>query len=138
MRPSWRQNAGRGKYPTFPADSCRPGQFDMAREPRTQGTRRQNRLPSFISSGNGDPLEPQAVALANKLRSLGVDMDNLFFPATLEPALPHEYQFNLDAPQGREALDRMLVFLERVLSANRLKHTQSEISYTTNQQLAIE
>jgi len=31
--------------------------------------------PSFISSGNGDPLAPQAAALARKLEHLGVRVD---------------------------------------------------------------
>src|SRR3546814_19497010 len=66
---------------------------------------------SFISSGNGDPLEPQAVALAEKLRMLDVDVTTLFFPADLSPALPHEYQFDLDTPQGQEALDEIIAFL---------------------------
>lgn len=68
--------------------------------------------PSFVSSGNGDPLAPQAVALAEKLKQLGVQVDALFFPADHEPALPHEYQFNLDEPAGQEALKQMLVFLD--------------------------
>lgn len=67
---------------------------------------------SFISSGNGDPLAPQAVALADKLRKLGVGVDALFFPPNLEPSLPHEYQFNLDNLQGCEATSRMLAFLK--------------------------
>lgn len=67
---------------------------------------------SFISSGNGDPLAPQAVALARKLEQLGVRVDTLFFAPDRDPPLPHEYQFNLDAPAGEEALNRMLAFLE--------------------------
>jgi len=70
--------------------------------------------PSFISSGNGDPLVPQAVALAQKLDDLGVNVETLFFPGDRAPALPHEYQFNLDEAPGREALKRMLGFLEAI------------------------
>jgi acetyl esterase len=66
--------------------------------------------PSFISSGNGDPLAPQAVALAKKLDGLGVRVDSLFFPEH-SPPLSHEYQFNLDNPAGQEAMSRMLAFL---------------------------
>ena len=69
---------------------------------------------SFISSGNGDPLVPQAVALAQKLDDLGVNVETLFFPGDRAPALPHEYQFNLDEAPGREALKRMLGFLEAI------------------------
>lgn len=68
--------------------------------------------PSFISSGNGDPLAPQAVALAKKLASVGVRVDTLFFPTDQKPALPHEYQFNLDTAAGQDALKKMLAFLE--------------------------
>ena len=67
--------------------------------------------PSYISSGNADPLAPQAVALANRLRELGVRTDVLFFPAEHNPPLPHEYQFNLDRAEGQESLKRMLAFL---------------------------
>lgn len=67
--------------------------------------------PTFISSGNGDPLEPQARHMADRLAELAVATDTLFFPQDLSPALGHEYQFNLDLPEGAEALDAMLAFL---------------------------
>ena len=70
--------------------------------------------PTFISSGNADPLEPQAVAFAKKLTDLGVRVDSLFFPANQVPPQPHEYQFDLDIPAGQEALTRMLAFLSAV------------------------
>lgn len=66
---------------------------------------------SFISAGNGDPLAPQSVAMAQALRDRGVVVDTLFFQAGTEPALPHEYQFDLDRPEGREALRRLSAFL---------------------------
>lgn len=69
--------------------------------------------PSFVSSGNGDPLEPQARALARKLASLGVRVETLFFPGQTPP-LGHEYQFNLDTGGGQEALKRMLAFLDSI------------------------
>lgn len=67
--------------------------------------------PSFISVGNGDPLAPQSVAMAQALRDRGVRVDTLFFPPELAPKLPHEYQFDLDRPEGRQALDRLTAFL---------------------------
>ena len=70
--------------------------------------------PSYISSGNADPLAPQAVVLAQTLRGLGVRTEALFFPANRDPPLPHEYQFNLDGAAGRESLERMLGFLRGV------------------------
>lgn len=71
--------------------------------------------PSFITSGNGDPLEPQAHRMVERLTELGVPVDSLFFPAGLEPALGHEYQFNLDLPQGEEALAATLAFLRQTI-----------------------
>jgi acetyl esterase/lipase len=67
---------------------------------------------AFISSGNGDPLEPQAEKLAKKLEGLGVGVDSLFFPSGYSPALPHEYQFNLENAAGQEALKRLIAFLK--------------------------
>jgi acetyl esterase/lipase len=71
--------------------------------------------PAFISSGNGDPLEPQARRMADRLAALGVAVDTLFFPADLDPPLGHEYQFNLDLPQGADALAAMLAFLGKTI-----------------------
>jgi len=67
---------------------------------------------SFISVGNGDPLAPQSVVMAQALRDRGVSVDTLFFPPETEPKLPHEYQFDLDRPEGRQALDRLTAFLD--------------------------
>ncbi|GLQ53046.1 lipase [Devosia nitrariae] len=66
--------------------------------------------PAFVSSGNGDPLAPQAKALVERLEALGVETDSLFFPTDYSPTLPHEYQFNLDIEAGRQALERILAF----------------------------
>lgn len=74
--------------------------------------------PCFISAGNGDPLLPHSRALASKLASLHVQVDSLFFNKDLTPALPHEYQFNLDNDEGRLALAQSLTFLKAVTSEN--------------------
>lgn len=71
--------------------------------------------PAFITAGNADPLLPQSRALAQRLQSLGVQVDSLFFPADLAPALGHEYQFDLDRPEGRQARDRAWSFLAQVV-----------------------
>lgn len=81
--------------------------------------------PTFISSGNGDPLEPQATALAQKLRSLGVLVETLFFPADQNPPLPHEYQFNLDTPPGQQALNATLSFLAEVRAKRTRKNDKA-------------
>lgn len=73
--------------------------------------------PTFISSGNGDPLAKKAVALADRLQGAGVPVDGLFFPPGTDPALPHEYQFDLDSAAGMQALERMRVFLAAVMES---------------------
>ncbi len=67
--------------------------------------------PSFISVGNADALNVQSEALARKLVSLNVKVDTLFFAKDYSPALPHEYQFNLDTEAGKKALDQSINFL---------------------------
>jgi acetyl esterase/lipase len=68
--------------------------------------------PTFISAGNGDPLIPQSLLMADALEAKGVRVERLFFPEDYSPSLPHEYQFNLDMEAGRLALDRSVAFLE--------------------------
>lgn len=70
--------------------------------------------PTFISAGNADPLLPQSIEFAGTLAAKGVSVDSLFFPADHKPALPHEYQFNLDNKAGEMALERSLQFLSRL------------------------
>jgi acetyl esterase/lipase len=67
--------------------------------------------PLFVTAGNADPLLPQSRKLAEVAKAEGVVLDTLFFPADYAPALPHEYQFNLDNEAGQLALRRALAFL---------------------------
>lgn len=72
---------------------------------------------TFISGGNGDALtDGQSKPLAAKLKGLGVEVTELFWPADTDPALPHEYQFHLDSANAQIALDDTLTFLARVTS----------------------
>jgi acetyl esterase len=70
--------------------------------------------PAFVTAGNGDPLAPHSVALAKALASKGVTVETLFFPADRKPPLGHEYQFDLDEPAARVALERAVAFAKRV------------------------
>jgi acetyl esterase len=70
--------------------------------------------PAFITSGNGDPLEPQAHRMADRLTELGVPVDVVFYAADLDPPLGHEYQFDLDRGEGAAAFDAMLAFLRKI------------------------
>ncbi|MFZ2126153.1 MAG: alpha/beta hydrolase [Candidatus Microsaccharimonas sp.] len=67
---------------------------------------------TFISGGNNDPLtDVQSKPMADKLTSLGVEVTSLFYPADHQPALPHEYQFNLDNDDGMNALMQVQDFV---------------------------
>jgi acetyl esterase len=72
--------------------------------------------PVFISAGNDDPLESQSRTMAETLTALGVRVDSLFFPKDTKPALPHEYQFDLDTDAGRLALERSVKFVAEEMS----------------------
>lgn len=67
--------------------------------------------PTFLTVGNADPLRPHSELLAERLRAVGVATETLFFPEDHEPALGHEYQFDLDNEAGRLFLDRAFTFL---------------------------
>lgn len=66
---------------------------------------------TFITAGNDDPLEPQSKEFAQVLGKLGVKTDTLFYAENHQPRLPHEYQFDLNTADGRQALARIKSFL---------------------------
>ena len=66
---------------------------------------------TFITGGNADPLtEKQSMPFADELASLHVNVTRLFYTDVHQPALPHEYQFNLDTIDGQNALQATLAF----------------------------
>jgi len=67
--------------------------------------------PVYISGGNADPLtSAQAKPFADLLTSLGVSVTKNFFTDNHKPALPHEYQFNLDNQDGVTAFQKTVEF----------------------------
>lgn len=70
---------------------------------------------TYISGGNADPLtDAQSKPMAQKLKGLGIDVTSRFFPADHEPKLPHEYQFDLDNEDGRNAFAATVDFVKKV------------------------
>ena len=68
---------------------------------------------TMITGGNQDPLTTlQSVPMADKLRSLGVNVTTVFWPADYVPRLPHEYQFQLDVEAGQITLQKTVDFLQ--------------------------
>ncbi|GAA2232364.1 hypothetical protein GCM10009851_16800 [Herbiconiux moechotypicola] len=71
--------------------------------------------PVFVSGGDADGLTAlQSVPLADRLRAAGHDVTALFWPGDPGPRLPHEYQFHLDLPDARRALQQTVGFVARV------------------------
>ena len=69
--------------------------------------------PAFITAGNADPLLAHSRALASALESKGVTVETLFYPSDHQPALGHEYQFDLSLGDGRAAVQRLIAFFGR-------------------------
>jgi acetyl esterase/lipase len=68
---------------------------------------------TFISGGNGDALTwIQSVPMSTTLKNAGVNVTELFWPASHEPALPHEYQFHMDFAEAHTALDDTVTWLD--------------------------
>ena len=69
---------------------------------------------TYITGGNADPLtNGQSKPMSAKLKSLGVQVQELYYPANHEPKLPHEYQFNLDNADGQNAFKETVAFIKK-------------------------
>lgn len=95
------------------------GRRDLASEPEPPGFSVARQLspdlpPLFVSAGNGDFLLAHSRLLVAEAGRRGIRVDALFFPDDTSPALPHEYQFNLDTEAGRLALERVVAFLDNL------------------------
>lgn len=74
---------------------------------------------TYISGGNADPLtKVQSMPFADSLESLGVKVTRHFFEDDHQPALPHEYQFNLEEQDGMTALQKTIEFSKAVTTQN--------------------
>lgn len=71
--------------------------------------------PTFISVGNDDPLQQQSHAMAAALAAHGVPLQTLFFDNQPALKLAHEYQFDMQLPQARQAFVQMSEFLRQRL-----------------------
>ncbi len=67
--------------------------------------------PAFITDGNTGSFETQGKTLAGALENAGVRVKSLFFPVG-EGQINHEYQFQMDQPQGRRCYEQVLIFLK--------------------------
>ncbi|MFN8028005.1 MAG: alpha/beta hydrolase [Acidimicrobiia bacterium] len=68
--------------------------------------------PTFVTVGNADPLAPHTESLVRALEAQGVAVEQACFAADHQPALEHEYQFDLSLADARDALARIVAFAE--------------------------
>lgn len=71
--------------------------------------------PSFLTDGNHISFEPQNRYLGEKLRSVGVDCEEIYFNIN-DGNVEHEYLFKLTDDNAVLALDRICKFLDRYLA----------------------
>lgn len=71
--------------------------------------------PSFLTDGNHISFEPQNRCLGEKLRSVGVDCEEIYFNIN-DGNVEHEYLFKLRDDNAVLALDRICKFLDRYLA----------------------
>jgi acetyl esterase/lipase len=65
---------------------------------------------TFLSVGDADPFQSQAMELASALTKNAVPLTTLFWTGTGDH-LNHEYQFNFNLPQAQTAFQRTLAFI---------------------------
>jgi acetyl esterase/lipase len=68
--------------------------------------------PTFITAGNADPLLDQSRAMLAALEANAVPVDVLLYPDDHQPALGHEYQFDVTLADGKVALERLIAFFQ--------------------------
>ena len=70
--------------------------------------------PTFVTVGNADPFAPHTDTLIDALHEQGVAVEARAVRADHEPALGHEYQFDLSRAEARDTFERMVAFAARV------------------------
>jgi acetyl esterase len=74
--------------------------------------------PAFVTAGHVDPLLPQSLAFTSALKEKTIEVETLFYEEGHQPALGHEYQFDLDLADGLTAFERLVAFFGRCTADN--------------------
>lgn len=67
--------------------------------------------PTWVTTGNADPLLPQAKTFVRTLEGEGVKVEAEFFAKDHQPQLIHEYQFLLELKASRQVLESAVAFV---------------------------
>jgi acetyl esterase/lipase len=68
--------------------------------------------PTYLTTGDADPLEPQSYELDAVLRAKGVDVTSRYWTGTASE-LPHDYVFDLSKTAAQTAFDDTIAFIEQ-------------------------
>jgi acetyl esterase/lipase len=68
--------------------------------------------PTYLTTGDADPLEPQSYELDAVLRAKGVDVTSRYWTGT-GSKLPHDYVFDLSKTAAQTAFDDTIAFIEQ-------------------------
>lgn len=68
--------------------------------------------PTFVTTGPWDNLKAHSYSMVTALEDVGAEVETLFFPrATTDRSIGHEYQLDLNTPEARTAMRRVVAFL---------------------------
>lgn len=70
--------------------------------------------PVFLTDGNKGSFEAQNRKLGDKLKTLGVPVEELYFDASLGD-IPHEYLFHLDQETSQTCMNQIIAFLQKTV-----------------------
>ncbi|MGD8193239.1 alpha/beta hydrolase [Herbiconiux sp. P18] len=109
---------GRTGFPAFDTFAWSYlGRKDWASDPRldqlsTTRTATADYPPTYLTSGDADPLEPQTYELDAVLQARGVDVTSRYWTGTGSD-LPHDYVFDLSTEGARTAFADTVAFVDR-------------------------
>lgn len=69
--------------------------------------------PTFITDGNAFSFQEQGIAFVEKLQSLDVKVESLFYVDDPKE-IPHEYQFNYQTEEARDCLQKTIDFIDHL------------------------
>lgn len=68
--------------------------------------------PTFVTTGPWDNLLAHSESMVGSLQRVGADVETLFFPReTTDRSIAHEYQLDLNTPEAKTSMRRVVAFL---------------------------
>ncbi|WP_430611748.1 alpha/beta hydrolase [Enterococcus sp. DIV0876] len=71
--------------------------------------------PTYITDGNAYSFQDQGIAFENKLKSLNVRVESLFFKGDAKE-ITHEYQFDYSLPESKKCYEQSVAFIKSLIN----------------------